>query len=141
MNSDKLVDIVMLVIFMAFAITILAFYTDSLSKSIDFGVENKSTVETKVSLGVGDNTKTGKDLLMSLALTDDFVMYPRAIRINDTPVIELTDEWILNRASQVAKIYDVSGSYKLANMLDYSIESVMYVESGDGGYLQYRLVP
>lgn len=83
---------------------------------------------------------TGRDILFMLINTDPMSPYPMAVRINDTPVIDISDEYVTKKLSKVGQIYVSSGEYKLSEMLDWKVTNKYYVYEGpDAPYIQYIL--
>lgn len=139
MSIEKWLDLVVLIVALVFGITMAGICLRVYSEPIATDKVDKSTVQSVESITVDADIKTGKDLLMSLVVADGLMPYPRAIRINDTPVIRMTDDWVVNKSREIARIYNANGDIRLATMLDWSIASVSYVDDVDGGYLQYIL--
>lgn len=82
----------------------------------------------------------GSDLLLVLLNVDPMSPYPKAIKINDTPVIKITNDFIAYKMRNISDIYNKNGEYKLSEMLDYVVTSKEYVYSGDGApYIHYTL--
>lgn len=82
----------------------------------------------------------GHDILMTLLNTDAMAPYPRAIRINDTPVIKLTPEFVAKKMANIGIIYSSNGEYKLSTLLEHKIISKEYVYKGiDAPYIHYVL--
>lgn len=101
---------------------------------------DKSFVESAGIQQVQESTEYGRDLLLMLLNTDPMTPYPRAIKINDTPVIKLDNDFIAAKMRNISAIYSASGPYKLSTMLNYKIASYEYVYEGTGApYIQYRL--
>lgn len=84
--------------------------------------------------------KYGRDILFSLINTDIMSPYPRAIKINDTPVIKIDNLFLTTKMRNVAMIYSSTGEYKLSTMLDWKVTSEKYVyDDGDFAYIHYTL--
>lgn len=82
----------------------------------------------------------GKDILLMLLNTDSMSPYPKAIKINDTPVIQLNNAFIAYKMRNVSAIYSASGEYKLSKMLDWKVTNKKYVYEGVGApYIHYTL--
>lgn len=139
MSSEKWLDLAILIVALVFGITMAGICLRVYSKPIATNRVDKSTVQSSETITVDADIKTGKDLLMSLVVADGLMPYPRAIRINDTPVIRMTDDWVVNKSREIARLYSASGSVKLATMLEWKVASVSYVDDAEGGYLQYVL--
>lgn len=140
MGIERWLDLILLIIVLGFGVIVLNVCAVEYSNPLSTKVEDKTVVKTEEELLIDDSIKTGKDLLMSLVVVDEFVSYPRAIKINDTPVIQFTDSWIVSKNQNIAQIYSATGEYRLGLMLDWKIESVRYVYENNGsGYLWYKL--
>jgi len=139
MSIEKWLDLVMLIVSLVFGITMAGICLYVYSEPIASNRVDKSTVQSEEAITVDADIKTGKDLLMSLVVADGLMPYPRAIRINDTPVIRMTDDWVVNKSREIAKVYSANGDVRLATMLDWRIASVSYVDDVNGGYLHYVL--
>ena len=82
----------------------------------------------------------GSDILMMLLNTDAMTPYPRAIKINDTPVIKLDNSFITAKIRNTGNIYSPSGQWGLKNMLDWKVVSKKYVyDDPEGPYIHYEL--
>lgn len=82
----------------------------------------------------------GKDILLMLLNTDEMTPYPRAIKINDTPVIKLDNAFMATKMRNVSAIYSSSGNWKLSSMLNWEVISSDYVyEGADAPYIHYVL--
>ena len=82
----------------------------------------------------------GYDILLMLMNVDEMAPYPKAIKINDTPVIKINNEFIAYKMRNVSFIYSSTGTYKLSNMLHYKVISEEFVYSGpDAPYIHYIL--
>jgi len=139
---EKMYDLAMLMMLLAIGIVCIGDMTRVYSQPIMAEANDKTAVRSSTGgVSVDVDLGTGSDLLMSLVVVDEFVEHPRAIRINDTPVIRFTDEWIYNKPRRVAQIFSASGEHKLSRMLDYKITSIKYIEDINGDYLQYTLEP
>ena len=89
--------------------------------------EDKTALDAAGSIMMDLENQTGAAIMMALSNTDLNVPYPRAIRINDSPVLKLDNEFQSDLGSHLAMIYSPSGRYKLKNMLDWNIIGVIYV--------------
>lgn len=142
MGIERWIDLCFLLVGMCFAVIVLNICTVEFSKSLSTITEDKTVVKTQEELLVDDSLKTGKDLLMSLVIADEFITYPRAIKINDSPVIQLTDNWLMVKNQNIAQIYSTTGAYKLGAMLEWNVVNVQYIyENNSNGYLWYQLIP
>lgn len=103
--------------------------------------EDKTALDVQNSLYMYEDIKTGKDLMMSLVVVDDNVAFPRSIRINNTPIIDLNNAWIINKYTNIVKVYETGGQWKLGNMLDWKIQEVKYEYNSGDPYLHYILSP
>lgn len=140
MGIERWLDLILLIIVLGFGVIVLNICVVEYSSPLSTKAEDKTIVKTEEELLIDDSIKTGRDLLMSLVVIDEFISYPRAIKINDTPVIQFTDSWIVSKNQNIAQIYSTTGEYQLGLMLDWKIESVQYVYENNGsGYLWYKL--
>lgn len=82
----------------------------------------------------------GSDILLMLLNTDSMTPYPKAIRINDTPVIKLDNAFLAYKMKNIGAIYSSYGEYKLHDMLDWSVTKREYVyEGSDAPYIKFTL--
>lgn len=136
---SKWLDFVLLIVIIAASVVILPVVFQEYSTPILQSIEDKTALDVKNALYVGNEEKTGADLLMSLVVVDEYTPYPRAIRINNTPIIVLDKSWVSSKYRNISIIYSTSGAYKLGNMLDWEITSVSYVPNNGSPYIQYIL--
>lgn len=135
----KWLDFMLLVLVLAAGITMLPTFFLECSTPIISYHEDKTAKDINSGLSVGEVEKTGADLFLSLVVVDEYCPFPRSIRINDTPVIDITKDWLSQKYSNLQKIYRSDGDYRMSDMLDWTVTSVEYVENGDDPYIQYRL--
>lgn len=138
-GSDYWLDAMLLVLMMALSLINLPALAKEWSVPLSSGIKDKSTVVSTAGVYHEDTVKTGQDLLMSLIVLDDYVQYPRSIRINDTPIIDLDTAWMTNHSANVSAIYNINGQWKLGSMLNYTITKVEYVENNGDPYWHYVL--
>lgn len=120
----------------ALTLTLLVFCQDPI---IQLG-QDKTLVESEGVQQLYKENTYGYDILLMLLNTDEMSPFPKAIKINNSPVLKLTNEFIANKMSNITKVYSASGSYKLSTMLDYVVTSEEYVYSGtDAPYIHYIL--
>lgn len=82
----------------------------------------------------------GRDLLLMLFNTDPMSPFPRAIKINNTPVIKLDKSFVADKMKNVSEIYSSQGQYRLSTMLDWKVVEEKYVYDGaDAPYIHYVL--
>lgn len=87
-----------------------------------------------------DSELFGYDILLMLMNVDDMTPYPRAIRINDGPIIKIDNSYVAYKMKNVALIYDAEGDYKLSLMLNYKVTTQEYIYDIPGTpYIQYTL--
>lgn len=142
MSIEKWTDLVVLILVLLVGTTMTGICLRVYSEPIASRYEDKSTVQSFEAIMVDADIKTGKDLLMGLVIVDALMPYPRAISINDSPVIRMTDEWVVNKNRHVAEIYKVGGDYGLGGMLDWEVDEVVFVHDAvEGDYLKYVLRP
>lgn len=90
-------------------------------------VEDKTMVLTS-NLFDASSVQTGKDVLGILIVADQFMTSPRALKINDSPVLVIDETWVANRDSNIRQLYDIAGTVKLGAMLNWKVISITYVE-------------
>lgn len=141
MGIQKFYDI-MILVFVAIGCTLLLplYFTVMFTNPISY-TEDKTALDVQNSLYMYEDIKTGKDLMMSLVVVDDNIAFPRSIRINNTPVIDFNNEWIVNKYTNIVKVYETSGQWKLGNMLEWKIKEVKYEYNSGDPYLHYILQP
>lgn len=132
-------DMMLLVLVLAIAVVNLPILTTEWSNGIAVRMEDKTALDSDNSIYVDDVMKTGADLMMALAIVDSMIPYPRSIRINDTPIIDLDNAWIASKTSNLISIYSSSGNWKLGTMLNHQITKVEFVENGGDPYWHYTL--
>jgi hypothetical protein len=87
-----------------------------------------------------ENELYGNDILFMLLNSDEMTPYPKAIKINDSPVIKLDNNFIATKMNNISVIYSESGEYKLKKMMNWKIIDKKFVYSGtDAPYIQYIL--
>lgn len=102
--------------------------------------QDKTALDAKGSLMVEGAIKTGADLMFALINSDLNLPYPRSIKINSSPIIDLNNEFIANLDTNLALIYSSAGEYKLSTMLDYKVTKVEYIwDDINGDYWHYTL--
>lgn len=102
--------------------------------------QDKTTLNAKGSLMVDGDVKTGADIMFALINSDLNLPYPRSIRINNTPIIDLNNTFMADLDTNLALIYSSAGDYKLSTMLDYKVVDVKYVwDDVNGDYWHYTL--
>lgn len=101
---------------------------------------DKTFVESTGVQGSYESAIYGRDLLLMLLNTDIMSPYPKAIKINNSPVIKLDTSFTDSKMVKVSEIYSDSGSYKLSTMLDYKVTSKEFISNQpDSPYIQYVL--
>ncbi|MBQ2885837.1 MAG: hypothetical protein IJE43_19100 [Alphaproteobacteria bacterium] len=102
--------------------------------------QDKTALDAKGSLMVEGAIKTGADLMFALINSDLNLPYPRSIKINSSPIIDLNNAFIANLDTNLALIYSSVGEYKLSTMLDYKVTKVEYIwDDVNGDYWHYTL--
>lgn len=139
MSIQKWLDLAVLICMLVIGTPFVIMITIEASNPITSYEPDKTAIDTEMGLIVDDVKKTGADLLMSLAVTDDLIAFPRSIKINDTPIIDIDKAWVIDKSSNIARIYSETGQYKLGIMLDWFVESVTYVNNNGDPYLHYIL--
>jgi hypothetical protein len=89
--------------------------------------EDKSMVAVNGALDDFGEGLTGHDLLLMLMNVDSMTPYPRAVKINDTPVIVIDEKYVASKMGNLADIYREDGDYKLKTLLDKRVVSQEYV--------------
>lgn len=136
---DDFMDLVILVLLLAMGGLNLPSFFNELSKPIVSTVEDKTALNANGELRVDDVRKTGSDIFMSLVVADEYTPFPRSIRINDTPIIDLNKEWLADKYSNLSTIYAANGQYKLGSMLGWVLKEEYYVNNNGDSYIQYIL--
>lgn len=136
---DYWFDLLLAVVMMALTVINMPVLATEWVRPLSSGIVDKTTIETDYSLYVEDKIKTGADLLMMMVVADEYTQYPRSIKINETPIIDLDDTWIANKSINISKIYNINGSYKLGGMLEYEITSTTFVENSNDPYWHFGL--
>lgn len=139
MSIQKWLDLALLICMLVIGTPFVIMITIEASNPITSYEPDKTAIDTEMGLIVDDVKKTGADLLMSLAVTDDLIAFPRSIKINDTPIIDIDKAWVIDKSSNIARIYSETGQYKLGIMLDWFVKSVTYVNNNGDPYLHYIL--
>lgn len=62
--------------------------------------------------------KTAADLLMYFATLDRADMTPNRIKVNDTPIITIDDEFIEYKYENIETLFSDTGKYKFSSLLD-----------------------
>ena len=135
----KWFDLMLLILVLSAGVTMLPTLFVEYSMPIMSYTEDKTAMDVNSGLIVDETVKTGADVFLSLVVADEYCPFPRSIRINDTPVIDITKEWLSNKYTNLQNIYSSSGNYRLSVMLDWTVTSIEYVENGGDPYIQYRL--
>ena len=135
----KWLDLMLLILVLSAGVTMLPTLFVEYSMPIMSYTEDKTAMDVNSGLIVDETVKTGADVFLSLVVADEYCPFPRSIRINDTPVIDITKEWLSNKYTNLQNIYSSSGDYRLSVMLDWTVTSIEYVENGGDPYIQYRL--
>lgn len=141
MTMAKWLDLVLLVIMLIFGMGVLNIVITMCSEPIAVAEEDKTVMVSEEGAYIDIDLGTGRTVLMELVVVDELAPYPKAIRINDAPVIRFTDEWLVGKSRNIVDIYKAGGQWSLVSMLDWKIESIEFVYDTDGDYLQYTLVP
>ena len=139
MSIQKWFDLTLLVCMLVIGTPFVIMITIEARHPITAYEPDKTAIDTEMGLTIDEVKKTGADLLMSLVVTDDLIPFPRSIKINNTPIIDINKAWVIDKSNNIAKLYSASGQYKLSTMLDYTIKSVTYVNNNGDPYLHYVL--
>lgn len=135
----KWVNLLCLVILLGIGITQ---YSDILKSSQEKAYDtyaDKTALDNTKLESISEDMQTGQDILLSLMVLDENAPYPRSIRINDSPIIDLDKKWVANKFYRIRDIYDTQGDYKLGSMLNWRIISVDLIPNNGDPYIQYRL--
>lgn len=116
-----------LVVVMGTAAILMQPLMQETSKPIIKDYADKTALDATGSIMMELEDQTGAAIMMALSNTDLNLPFPRAIRINDSPVLKLDNAFQADLGSGLAKVYSSSGKYKLKNMLDWKIIDVVYV--------------
>lgn len=137
---ERYIEFVTTIVLVAVAATITVVLVSQCATPIVELTDDKSMVPSTGVQEWEEHTLYGRDLLLMLINLDLMSPYPKAIRINDTPVLRIDNSFIMYKMRNVATIYASSGQYKLSTMLDWEITNIDYVYSGEGApYIQYTL--
>lgn len=123
-------DLVLLVVILALATVNIPKITVKWSKPIFAEIEDKSALDSEGAIYVTPTEKTGADILMSLVVMDENNPYPKAIKINNGPVIKLDAEWMVHKNANIGTVFSGYGDNSLGNMLSWKVKKVEYVYSG-----------
>lgn len=139
-TTAYLFDVVMLVLVMGWSILNLPALMRATNEPIIAGIEDKTALEVNGSIYDSSAVQTGADLVAALLNVDANTPYPRAIKVNDSPVMKLDGAFYANKQNNLSLMFSASGDYKLSTMLDYSVESVTFVPDNNGDYWHYVLI-
>lgn len=140
--THEWIDFAILVVLMGVATILIMPLMIELKTPIITDYSDKTVLDATGSIMTEAEIKTGADLFMAISNTDLNIPYPRSIRINNTPIIDLNNAFLTNLSANLAMIYTDSGDYKLKSMLNYKITSVEFVhDTTNGDYWQYTLQP
>lgn len=140
--TKEWLDLAVLVVMMGVATIILFPLMVELKTPVIADYSDKTALDATGSIMMEGEIKTGADLFLAISNTDLNIPYPRSIRINNTPIIDLNNAFIAKLSENLALIYTDSGDYKLKSMLNYKITSISFVHDDvNGDYWQYTLQP
>lgn len=129
----------MVIVFAASTSIILHLLATASEPGVVSGTDKSLLESTGVQEGY-EQELTGYDVLLSLLNTDTMTPYPRAIKINDSPVLKLDASFLTNQIPSVAIVYNTGGQYQLGNMLEWKVVSHEYVyDDGDTPYIHFIL--
>lgn len=137
----KWLDIVLLVAVMIQVVFFLPVVFVECSTPIIQQTSDKSVVAEGTPLRIEGEGKTGWDIIYMLYYADEYMTYPRAVRINNTPVIKVTSAWLVNKISNVETICSDYSDWKLYSMRDYRVVSSEFIYNNGDSYIQYILEP
>lgn len=101
--------------------------------------DDKTAMPAQGAINTDEYVFTGADLMYTVILADNNIPYPRAVKVNDAPVIRMDDEFVANKERNVGGIYSSTGLYKLGTMLDWHVVDIKYVSDTNGDYWHYIL--
>lgn len=125
-------ETIFVIIFLVFGLSTASTLFYITKEPIAVTYEDKTAKTVQDALVVGKPVYTGRDLLSVIMVMDEFVPYPRKIRINDGPVILLDNAFITNIERKVLDVYATYLVGKDDLPLTFSYDY-------NGGYIQYRL--
>jgi len=138
-TSSYWFDVALLVVIIAAVMFNLPIFFEAMNKPIAASLEDKTAVVAGGSVERIKTVKTGKDLVSMLVIVDENTPYPRAIKINESPVIIIDASWVANKQSNLSSMFSASGDVKLSTMLDWKVESVTFVDDSTNDYWHYVL--
>ena len=141
-NVKEWLEFAILIVVMGVSVIILTPFINAISTPIIADYSDKTAVDATGSIMTEDTVRTGADLFLAIANSDLNLPYPRSIKINNSPILDLDNKFLTNLSANLALVYTDAGSYKLKSMLEYKIQSVEFVKDDvNGDYWHYTLVP
>lgn len=134
-------DVAILVLVLGMAVTNITPLLVEASKPIVKDYEDKTALKSYGDTYTESRVKTGADLVASLLNLDENIPYPRSIRVNNLPIIDLDNAFITNKQPNISAIYSKYGDFKLSTMLEWTITKIEFVyDPVNGDYWHYVLV-
>lgn len=127
-------EAVLLAAFLGLSVTNVSFNMMMITKPLSYTLEDKTAQKLNNANFGTETTYRGEDLLMSLVVIDEFAPYPRKIKIDNSPIINLDSAWVANKVMNVTKIYN---SY-IKGKEDWVLTST-FNYSGSEPYIEYTL--
>lgn len=124
---DSLFEVIIYIIVCIIAAASTLSFVAATRQPVLLNVEDKTMIESIGTQYRYEAEVYGRDLLLMLLNTDAMSPFPKGIKINDSPVIRIDNEFISHKMENIGVIYSSSGAYKLSAMLDYIVKSTTYV--------------
>lgn len=134
---SKWLDLTFIIIFMVISCIGLNLLLREVNTPLVSKHEDKSALYVENAIHEPFNIKTGSDIMLSLLVADDYCPEPASIRINNTPIIRIDDDYVASKYTEVNKIYNTSGQWQLGRLLNSRVIYVTYVTDSSGDYWQY----
>lgn len=133
-------DVVILILVMAIGSSFTVTLFQVLQRDAIVRTEDKTMMDVDNAIYLSDGPETGADILMTLLMVDDYIPYPRAIKINDNPIIKLDKAFISNKHVLINQIYNGS-EQNLKSMITWKVTSSEFDYKRDTPCIHYILVP
>lgn len=151
--SDGMFELVAVVLIICLFVVNSSYLISYWNTSIVYNREDKTAMDASSAIEVynidfnsdsykntyGNTLKTGKDLIMSLLLVDEGTPYPRRLKILNSEIINLNNDWVSHKYSELAKL-EVNAGVKLTAAKDWKITAVELKHDSSGKpYWYYEL--
>ena len=131
-------DIVILILVMSAGMLTVVPLTHEWNTPILSVYEDKTVVDAN-NLFDSSNTLYGKDILSMLMVADQQMGKPAAIKINESPIINIDSAWCGNRDAEIEDVLSRLGVIGLRDKLSWTVTSVNFVDTGLESYWHYTL--